>query len=122
MQPLSSHERDHDQRKGHTDPLRHEGRGGVHQRQESDFAENITTTAAVGSIDSIVALTTVGLNEGARRSGSERRYTEDDVWDIFDEEPHLVLEVSQLFVESISPLTEKLGGMVKNGRAAAKRR
>lgn len=92
------------------------------KRQESDFAENITTTAAVGSIDSIVALTTVGLNEGARRSGSERRYTEDDVWDIFDEEPHLVLEVSQLFVESIAPLTEKLGGMVKNGRAAAKRR
>ena len=92
------------------------------KRQESDFAENITTTAAVGSIDSIVALTTVGLNEGARHSGSERRYTEDDVWDIFDEEPHLVLEVSQLFVESISPLTEKLGGMVKNGRAAAKRR
>ena len=29
------------------------------KRQESDFAENITTTAAVGSIDSIVALTTV---------------------------------------------------------------
>lgn len=92
------------------------------KRQGSDFAENITTTAAVGSIDSIVALTAVGLNEGARRSGSERRYTEDDVWDIFDEEPHLVLKVSQLFVESISPLTEKLGGMVKNGRAAAKRR
>lgn len=50
------------------------------KRQESDFAENITTTAAVGSIDSIVALTEVGLNEGARRSGSERRYAEDDVW------------------------------------------
>lgn len=92
------------------------------KRQESDFAESVTTTAAVGSIDSIVALTTVGLNEGARRSGSERRYTEDDVWDIFDDEPHLVLEVSQHFVESIAPLTEKLGGMVKNGRATARKR
>lgn len=83
------------------------------KRQESDFAGNITTTAAVGSIDSIVALTAVGLNEGARRSGSECRYTEDDVWDIFDNEPHLVLEITQLFVDSIAPLTDKLGGMVK---------
>nr|DAN31093.1 MAG TPA: hypothetical protein [Caudoviricetes sp.] len=37
MQPLSSHERDHDQRKGHTDPLRHEGRGGVHQTSGVGF-------------------------------------------------------------------------------------
>lgn len=87
--------------------------------QGSDFAENITTSVAVGSIDSIVTVTAVGLNEGARRSGSDKRYTEDEVWDIFDDEPRLILEVSQIFVDSIIPLTERLGEMSKNERAAA---
>lgn len=86
------------------------------KQQGSDFAENVTTSAAVGSLDSIVSLTATGLNEGARKSGSDKRYTEDEVWDIFDEEPQLILEVSQIFVESIVPLTDKLGEMSKNGR------
>ncbi len=67
------------------------------KRQESDFAENITTTAAVGVSTASSRSRPSGLNEGARRSGSECRYTEDDVWDIFDDEPHLVLEITQLF-------------------------
>ena len=70
----------------------------------------------VASNDSIVALTATGLNEGARRAGSDRRYTEDEVWDIFDEEPSLILAVSELFVESIAPLTDKLGDLSKNGK------
>lgn len=89
------------------------------KRQGTDFEDNATTSEAIGSLDSIVALTATGLNEGARKSGLDRRYTDDDVWDIFDEEPHLVLEVSQIFIESIVPLTDKLGGMSKNAEAAA---
>jgi len=38
------------------------------------------------------------------------------VWDIFDEEPSLILAVSELFVESIAPLTDKLGDLSKNGK------
>lgn len=90
------------------------------KQQGSDFADNITTSVAVGSLDSIVTLTASGLNEGARKSGSDKRYTDDEVWDIFDDEPHLILEVSQIFVDSIAPLTDKLGSM-GNGRAAAKK-
>ena len=89
------------------------------KQQGSDFAENVTTSVAVGDLDSIVTITAVGLNEGARRSGAEKRYTEDEVWDIFDDEPHLILEVSKIFVDSIVPLTDKLGGMAKNGRSPA---
>ena len=61
----------------------------------------------------IVALTATGLNEGARRAGDDRRYTEDEVWDLFDEDPTLILTVSDLFVESISPLTDRLGEMAR---------
>lgn len=92
------------------------------KQRGSDFGENVTTSDAVGNIDSIVTLTATGLNEGARRTGTDRRYTEDDVWDIFDDEPHLILEVSQIFIDSIVPMTDKLGDMSKNGQAAAKKK
>lgn len=91
------------------------------KRQGTEFSDTVTTSEAVGSLDSIVALTATGLNEGARKSGIFKKYTEDMVWDIFDDEPHLILEVSQIFVDSIIPLTDKLGDMSKNGRAAAKK-
>lgn len=91
------------------------------KRSGSDFADTVTSTEAVGSIESIVSLTVSGLNEGARKSGSDRRYTEDDVWDIFDEEPNLIITVSEIFVESITPLTDKLGDITKNVKAAAKK-
>lgn len=81
-------------------------RGGV-------FGQTVGTTAALASLDSIVALTATGLNEGARRTNSDRRYTEDEVWDIFDEEPELILKVSEIFMEAIAPLTDKLGDLAK---------
>jgi hypothetical protein len=92
------------------------------KRSGDDFEGNVTTTAAVSNIESIVALTAVALNEGARKSGSDRRYTEDDVWDIFDDDPTLILRVSEIFVESIVPLTEKLGNLTKNVKAVARKR
>ncbi len=86
------------------------------KQRGAEFGQTVASTDALGSLDSIVALTATGLNEGSRRADSDRRYTEDEVWDIFDEEPSLILAVSELFVESIAPLTDKLGGLSKNGK------
>lgn len=85
--------------------------------QGVEFSDTATTTEVLGSIESIVSLTTVGLNEGARRSGKDERYIEDDVWDMLDEDPNLLLIISDIFVQSIVPLTDKLGGIAKNGNS-----
>lgn len=82
-----------------------------------DFGETVTSSEALSTLDSIVALTATGLNEGARRAGDDRRYTEDEVWDLFDEDPTLILTVSDLFVESISPLTDRLGEIARDDTA-----
>lgn len=84
------------------------------KQRDGEFGQTVGTTDALGSLDSIVALTVTGLNEGARRSNSDRRYTEDEVWDIFDEEPQLILKVSELFMEAIAPLTDRLGDLAKD--------
>ena len=97
----------------------HFGLRAIHEftrQRGADFASTVSSAEALSTLDSIVALTATGLNEGARRAGSDRRYTEDEVWDIFDEEPSLILAVSELFVESIAPLTDKLGDLSKNGK------
>ena len=86
------------------------------KQRGTEFGQTVALTDVLGSLDSIVALTATGLIEGARRADSDRRYTEDEVWDIFDEEPSLILAVSELFVESIAPLTDKLGDLSKNGK------
>lgn len=90
------------------------------KQRGSEFGQTVGTTDALASLDSIVALTATGLNEGARRSNSDRRYTEDEVWDIFDEEPTLILTVSEIFMEAITPLTDKLGELSKNGKRPTK--
>lgn len=77
--------------------------------QNADFESTVSSAEALGSLDSIVALTVTGLNDGARRANSERRYSDSQVWDIFDEEPELILAVSEIFMESITPLTDRLG-------------
>lgn len=88
--------------------------------QDTDFDATVTSAQALGSLDSIVGLTVTGLNEGARRTNSDRRYTEDEVWDFFDDEPELILAVSEIFMESITPLTDKLGDVAKNGKRPTK--
>lgn len=82
--------------------------------QNTDFESTVTSAQALGSLDSIVGLTVTGLNEGARRTNSDCRFTDDEVWDFFDEEPELILAVSEIFMESITPLTDKLGDLSKN--------
>lgn len=88
--------------------------------QDTDFDTTVTSAQALGSLDSIVGLTVTGLNEGARRTNSDRRYTEDEVWDFFDDELELILAVSEIFMESITPLTDKLGDISKNGKRPTK--
>lgn len=91
--------------------------------QGIDFSETATSTAFAGSIETIVSLAVVGLNEGARRSGRDQRYCEDNVWDMFDDDPTLMLQITEIFAESIVPLTDKLGGMLKNApRPTAKKK
>ena len=95
------------------------------KQQSGDFAQTVGTTETLGSLDSIVGFTVTGLNEGARRTSSDRRYTEDEVWDLFDEEPQLILTVSEIFMEAISPLTDRLGDLAKgasgpNGKGPTK--
>ncbi len=87
--------------------------------QGKEFEEGVTTTNSLANLESIVSLTVSGLNEGARKSQSNKRYTEDFVWDLFDDEPTLILTVSEMFIEAIVPLTDKLGGLVPNAQTAA---
>lgn len=90
------------------------------KQRGGEFGQTVGTTDALASLDNIVALTSTGLNEGARRTNSNRRYTEDEVWDIFDEEPELILKVSEIFMEAIAPLTDRLGDLSKNGKRPTK--
>lgn len=85
------------------------------KRTGKDFSTAITTTDAIATFESLAAITALGLNEGARQQGLKDRYTEDDIWDFFDENPHLVLEVADIFRGSIDALTQKLGDIDPNG-------
>lgn len=90
------------------------------KQQGGEFERTIASTQPLSTLDSIVSLTATGLDEGARRANSDRRYTEDEVWDIFDEEPELILKVSEIFMEAIAPLTDRLGDLSKNGNRPTK--
>ena len=59
------------------------------RQRHTDFEQTVTTTDALSSLDSIVSLTVMGLNEGARQMHQDSRYTEDDVWGFFEEDPEL---------------------------------
>jgi len=63
-------------------------------------------------LDHLASLTMEALNEGARRSGLTTRYTEDEVWDMLDDEPALIPRLYELFAESITPLTDRLGDIL----------
>lgn len=87
--------------------------------QGGSFEETVTTTNSLANIDSIVSLAAMGLTTGARRSGAPKTFCEDDVWDMFDEDPTLILKISEIFIESVVPLTEKLGGLVPKNETPA---
>lgn len=97
--------------------------------QEIDFHDAVTTTESFSNIESVVTLATSGLNEGARRcrpahgdnsSDNNKRYSVDDIWDMFDDNPELIMQVSEIFMESIVPLMDKLGELnSKNAQPTA---
>ena len=90
--------------------------------QNEEFSDILTAKNALASFDSIVELALLGLNDGARRAGSDHRFTEAEVWDIFEEEPELILQVGELFVESVTPLTDRIGNITKNSKRPTSKR
>ncbi len=89
------------------------------KRQGMDFDRAVTTTEPLANLDSIVELAVSGFNEGARLAGREERYGEDDVWDMFDAEPNLIIDISDAFIECVEPLADKLGALSKNVKRPA---
>lgn len=88
--------------------------------QEIEFHDAVTTTESFSNIESVASLALSGLNEGARRAKRDSRYTEDEVWDMFDDNPELIMQVSEIFMESIVPLMDKLGELnSKNAQPTA---
>lgn len=81
-----------------------------------EFSDILTAKNAPASFDSIVELALLGLNDGAERAGSDHRFTENEVWDAFEQEPELMLVVGEMFAESITPLVERLDKYAKNAQ------
>lgn len=84
------------------------------------LSEIITAKDVVNSLDGIVALAAVGLNEGSRKeNGVEMagNFTDDVVWDFIDEEPQLIFQFLEIFAEEIQPLMNKLEGYGPNQQA-----
>ena len=77
-----------------------------------NFSDVITTSEAITAIDAIVSLGALGLNEGARKEGLDDRYTEDELWEWCDDDPSIVLQIADIFIDSIRPLSDKLDGLL----------
>ena len=90
--------------------------------RNEEFSDILTAKNALASFDAIVELAVMGLNDGAERAGSDHRFTEAEVWDIFEEEPELILQVGELFVESVTPLTDRIGKIAKNSKRPTSKR
>lgn len=102
------------QYKGNSYPI-HFGLRAVNQfakQTGSNFNDVVTASDAVSTLDALVSLGTLGLNEGAKRAGLEDRYSEEEIWEWCDEQPKLLLDIADIFIESIKPLTDKLDGLI----------
>lgn len=70
--------------------------------------EAITPDMSFGDLVKLVlAVTSVAMTEGARKSGEPHRYTEDNVADLIDEDGELLAQLIQMFRMSLS-----IGGAV----------
>lgn len=78
------------------------------------FGQIVSAEDAASSIEGLVGLAVLGLNEGARKAGikNAKVFTEDDIWDAVDEDPGLLLQIADAFSTSIKPLINKLDGVV----------
>lgn len=73
------------------------------------FGDILSATTQLSEIELIVVVTTLGLNDGSRKSKRDRRFTEDEVWDYFEDAPELIGQCSEIFAESLSVNLGKLG-------------
>ena len=64
------------------------------------FEESITTPTI--DMNEVVELTALALNEGARKSKIDKRYTFDEVIDMIDDEPSLYGIIFDLYNEGVS--------------------
>ena len=78
------------------------------------FGQLVTSEDAVNSIEGLVGIAVLGLNEGARKAGlkNAKTFTEDDIWDAIDEDPGILLQIADAFSISIKPLIDKLDRVV----------
>lgn len=83
--------------------------------QSLTFADTINGSG-VDSLERVIKIAVVGLNEGARRAGAPERFTEDNVWDMVDDEPELIIRIGEIFMESVQPLMDKLGAKAEDFR------
>lgn len=60
-------------------------------------------------LDMLVPAVTIALNDGARKTGISTRYKDEDIWDMLDNEPNLLVKMTELITSSISAFTDKLG-------------
>ena len=70
-------------------------------------------TSVDGTLDNIVTLAEIGLNEGQKKLGVEHPdvWTEDDVWEVIDDDPTILLKVADIFSSEVKPLIDKLDGV-----------
>ena len=76
------------------------------------FEQMTTSNDALSALDDIVGLIHTGLNEGARKAGSDQRFTITEVWDLCEEDPRAILVAADVFQQSINVCMEKLGESV----------
>ena len=78
------------------------------------FGDIVSAEEVTSSIEGLVAIGVLGLNEGARKSGAKnaKTFTENDIWDAIDEDPGILLQIADAFSTSIRPLIDKLGRVV----------
>lgn len=79
-----------------------------------EFKNVVGSSDVTRSLETIPSLLMTSLNEGARRSNIENRYTIDDAIDMIDDDPSLLTTTVDKFTEAIAPFIEKLGLKPKN--------
>lgn len=68
-----------------------------------------TQYTAEMDIDMIIPAAVIALNTGARWTGQKKRYTEDEVWDLIEQNPedNVLEQISTLLASAVTP-TEDL--------------
>jgi hypothetical protein len=87
------------------------------QKHGIDFAELISTPELFSSFEGFAEIGAMGLNDGARKARLGVRYTEEQMWDIFDDEPRVLLDIIQIFMRNVFPKLEELGNLTNNPNA-----